>query len=89
LNLQRDKRKAKRKWQEFFARKCQHKNFKSNLKDAWDMVFKLIEGFQDHRQFSQKNFKDQNGHITLTDTENTELLRKHYHKVLIAPSQSI
>ena len=46
------------------------------------MVFKLIEGFQGHhRQFSQKIFKDQNGHIALTNTENAKILRKHYHKV--------
>jgi hypothetical protein len=51
--LLKSKRKAKRQWQLEFAEECQKKSFKLNLKEAWKMVFKLMEGFQGHHRTLQ------------------------------------
>jgi hypothetical protein len=34
--------RAKRKWQFEFAEKCQQKDFRSNRKEAWQMIPHLI-----------------------------------------------
>jgi hypothetical protein len=41
-NLLREKRKDKHKWQFEFAEKCQQKDFRSNRKEAWQMIPHLI-----------------------------------------------
>ena len=43
--LLREKRRAKRKWQYEYAEKCKKRDFILNPKEAWRMVFKLMEGF--------------------------------------------
>jgi hypothetical protein len=47
-NLKNEKKKAKREWQKTFAEKCQQEDFRKNPKQAWSMIFKLMEGFQGH-----------------------------------------
>ena len=49
-NLQREKRNAKQRWQLHFAERCKREDFKTNPKSAWDIMFKLIEGFQGHHR---------------------------------------
>jgi hypothetical protein len=48
--LLREKRKAKRHWQFAAAQKCKKSDFAINLKEAWSMIFKLMEGFQKHHK---------------------------------------
>ncbi len=74
-NLLREKRKAKRKWQFNFAENCQKKDFRSNPKEAWQMVFRLMDGFQKHhRKATQKLFKNQKGKVAINpkDYRNVE-----------------
>jgi hypothetical protein len=60
--LLRIKRIAKRKWQFEYASKCQKSDFCLKPKDAWNMVFKLMEGFTSHhKKYMPKNFKSKNG----------------------------
>ena len=80
--LQREKRRAKRKWLFDFLSKCQCKDFKTNPGDAWKTIFKLIGGFQDHHcSFCQKNFKNKKSKVAKNDNENAEILKNHYKEV--------
>ena len=46
------------------------------------MVFKLIKGFQGHhRNFCQKNFKDEKGKVAMTDKGNVNILKTNYDQV--------
>jgi predicted DNA binding CopG/RHH family protein len=59
-HLLRIKRKAKRQWQFAYASKCKKADFVVKPKEAWDMVFKLMEGFQKHHHtYLPANFKKQ------------------------------
>ncbi len=74
-NLLREKRKAKREWQRLFAEKCQSRDFKDNPKEAWNMVFKLMEGFQSHHQtFIPRNFKNKAGIEAKDENKNVKIL---------------
>jgi hypothetical protein len=42
--LQKEKRKAKRQWQFAYAKECKKTDFTVNPKEAWSMIFKLMEG---------------------------------------------
>jgi hypothetical protein len=80
--LLRSKRKAKRKWQLEFAMKCQNLDFKINPKDAWKMVFKLMEGFQSHHKtYIPKNFKNKSGIEAKNDTDNAKILNTHLYSL--------
>ena len=48
--LLREKCKAKRKWQFQYTEKCKKKDIILNPKEAWNMVFKLIDRFQKHHK---------------------------------------
>jgi len=63
--LQCIKRQAKRKWQSFLADCCQRKEFKDDPKAIWNIVFKIIEGFNaHHKKYSPKTFSNSKGDIT-------------------------
>ena len=79
-NLLREKRKAKRQWQYTYASKCQKANFIIKPKEAWEMVFKLMEGFQGHhRTHLPSNFKNANGIEVKNDDDNAVILNAHFH----------
>ena len=81
-NLLREKRKAKREWQRLFAEKCQNHDFKDNPKEAWNMVFKLMEGFQSHHKtLIPRNLKNKAGIEAKDENENVKILRDHYHSL--------
>jgi hypothetical protein len=80
--LLRGKRAAKRQWQLTYASKCQKHDFCINPKEAWNMIFKLIEGFQNHHKvFIPKNFKSKSGIIAKTDEENANILNSHFQSL--------
>jgi hypothetical protein len=81
-HLLREKRKAKRKWQYQYAEKCRKKDFILNPKEAWSMVFKLMEGYQKHHRISiPKNFKSKTGIEAKNDTDNATILGEHFHSL--------
>ncbi len=51
-------------------------HLKINLKETWDMIFKLMEGFQTHhRKCVEKNFKYRSGKVAKKCEENAEILK--------------
>jgi hypothetical protein len=78
--LLREKRRAKRKWQYEYAEKCKTRDFILNPKEAWRMVFQLMEGFQKHhRNDLPKKFKSKSGIEAKNDTDNARILNDHFH----------
>ena len=60
--LLREKRRAKRQWKFKYANKCKKNDFCLKPKEAWSMVFKLMEGFTKHHlTYRPTNFKYKNG----------------------------
>jgi hypothetical protein len=52
------------------------------LKEAWNMVFKVMECFQSHHKaFIPKNFKNEAGKEVQSDVENERILQGHYHNL--------
>ena len=81
-HLLREKRKAKRQWQYAYASKCKKNDFAINPKEAWDMVFKLMEGFQKHHHtYLPANFKNKKGIEAKTDNDNADILNSHFHSL--------
>ncbi len=81
-HLLREKRKAKQRWQFTYAEKCQKADFAINPKEAWSMVFKLMEGFQKHHKtYMPRNFKSKNGIEAKSDEENTQILNSHFRSL--------
>ena len=81
-HLLREKRRAKRKWQYQYAEKCKKKDFILNPKEAWNMVFKLMEGYQKHhRNILPKNFKSKAGIEAKNDADNATILNEHFHSL--------
>ena len=81
--LQREKRTTKRQWQLESSFKYQWEDFKTNLGDAWQMIFKLIKGFQgNHCSFCQKSFKNKKGKRAKNNNENAKILKEHYKEVI-------
>jgi hypothetical protein len=77
--LLREKRRAKRKWQYFFAERCQTSHLKTNPKEAWNMIFRLMDGFQTHHRTNvEKIFKSKNGKVATNGLENAEILKDHF-----------
>jgi len=73
--LLREKRRAKRQWQLEYANKCKKSDFCLSPKDAWKMVFNLMEGFTTHhRVFRPTNFKSRNGIKAMTAIMPTYLI---------------
>jgi hypothetical protein len=65
-----------------FASNCQASHFKSNPKEAWKMVFKLMEGFQTHQELSMpKKFKSKACVEAKTDEDNAKILNTHFHSL--------
>jgi len=93
--LLRQKRAAKRHWQLTYASQCKKVDFLISPKEAWSMVFKLMEGFQSHhRNYLPSNFRNKNGVEAKTDTENAQILNAHFQslfnsKVQIDPTVGI
>jgi len=57
-------------------------NFKEPPKDSWDIIFKIMEGYQGHyKKKNQMNFKNENGMIVMDDKSNVTILQNHYHEV--------
>jgi hypothetical protein len=82
--LLREKRRAKRQWQFAYAKKYKKEDFASNPKEAWNMIFKLIEAFQGrHKTYMPKNFKTKSGKEAKCDTENAQILNEHFTLFLI------
>ena len=80
--LLREKRKAKRNWQFQYAEKCKKKDFILNPKEAWNMVFKLMDGFQKHhKNILPKNFKSKTGTEAKNDTDNAAILNDHFYSL--------
>ena len=87
-NLQRTKRIAKCKWQNFFAAKCQASHFKDNPKAAWEVVFQIIEGFNAHHSdYNPKTFSNKEGRISKNTEENTRTLKTHFQEVFNRDSE--
>jgi len=81
-DVQKEKRKAKRWWQLHFTENIKREDFKTHPKSTWEIVFKLIEGFQGHhRMYKPKAFKDQWGKIATNNKENMNTLGTHYHAI--------
>jgi hypothetical protein len=80
--LLREKRRAKRQWQFTFAERCRREDFISNPKEAWSMIFKLMEGFQGHHKTHMpRNFKTKTGKEAKGDKENAQILIEHFHSL--------
>ena len=80
--LLREKTRAKRRWQFEFASKCKKNDFCLKPKEAWSMVFKLMEGFTKlHRMYRPTNFKYKNGIEAKNDNENAEILNIHFNSL--------
>ena len=57
-------------------------------KDAWNMVFKIMEGFTSHhKKYMPKNFKSKNGIETKSDQENATILNNHFYSLFNGPFQ--
>ena len=81
-HLLREKRKAKRQWQLAYAARCKKKDFCVHPKEAWQMVFRLMEGFQKHhRVYLPRNFKTKNGVEAKNDQDNATILNQHFHSL--------
>ena len=69
-------------WQSYLAKKCQCNQFKTDPKAVWDIIFKIIQGFNaHHNKYNPQNFANDEGKIAMTNTKNTETLEKHFHNV--------
>jgi hypothetical protein len=80
--LLRGKRRAKRQWQFTFAERCRREDFTSNPKEAWSMIFKLMEGFQgNHKTHMPRNSKTKTGKEAKGDKENAQILNEHFHSL--------
>ncbi len=81
-NLRKGKKKAKCTWQSTFAQKCRKQDLQEKSKEAWKMIFKLMEGFQGHyKQPKARNFKNKEGTEATNDNENLQILVDHYQSV--------
>ena len=57
-------------------------SFKEPPKDSWDIIVKIMEGYQGHyKKKNQMNFKNENGMIVMDDKSNVTILQNHYHEV--------
>ena len=74
-----EKRKAKRQRQFEYANKYKKSDFCLSPKDAWKMVFDLMEGFSTHHHiFCPTNFKYKNGTEAKNDRDNSDILNSHF-----------
>jgi len=81
-NLQKVRRQEKRKWQNFFAIKCQREHFINDPKAAWEVVFQIVEGFNvHHKECKPKNFANNNGKTSSNDKDNSKILKSHFQEV--------
>jgi hypothetical protein len=56
-------------------------DFQSNPKEAWNNIFKLMEGFQSHHKNSvPKNLKDSHGKEAATNDQNLKIISDHCKK---------
>ena len=80
--LLRQKRAAKRHWQFTYASQCKKADFLISPKEAWSMIFKLMEGFQSHhRNYLPSNFRSKNGIEAKNDTDNAQILNAHFQSL--------
>mmetsp|Transcript_1493 Transcript_1493/g.2313 ORF Transcript_1493/g.2313 Transcript_1493/m.2313 type:complete len:881 (+) Transcript_1493:452-3094(+) len=80
--LLRQKRIAKRNWQLAYASRCKKADFCITPKEAWSMVFKLMEGFQGHhRNYLPPNFRNKNGIEAKNDADNAQILNSHFQSL--------
>ena len=57
-------------------------------KEAWEMVFKLMEGLQKyHHTYLPANFKNKSGIKAKTDNDNTDLLNSHFYSLFDSEEQ--
>ncbi len=60
----------------------QKSDFAVNPKEAWSMIFKLMEGFQKHHKvYMPKTFKFKNGIEAKCDKDNARILNSHFHSL--------
>ena len=51
--------------------------------EAWQMIFKLRDGFQTHhRDLRGQHFKNQKGEVARDKTKNASNIKQHYRAVL-------
>ena len=89
-NLQRAKRRAKCKWQEKYMNNINQKIFQESPKEAWQMIFKLRDGFQTHhRDYNSLLFKNSEGKVATDKKESTDNIENHYNKVFNREAQIV
>jgi len=82
MNLQWVKSIAKWKWQEENMNKCKPENFKKSLREAWQMIFELRDGFQTHhREYGGQWFKNQKWKIANDKSENAKHIKEYYRTI--------
>jgi hypothetical protein len=55
---------------------------RQNQKGAWDIILKLMQGFQSHHKKStSKNFINKKGNKAMNDSKNLQILSDHYQTV--------
>ena len=58
-------------------KKCKPENFKESPREAWQMIFKLIDGFQTHhREYGGQLFKDKKGKIANDKNYNAKYIKE-------------
>ena len=74
--------KAKRQRQFAYTSKCKKADFIAKPKEAWDMVFKLMKGFQKHHHtYLPANFKNKKGIEAKKDSDNANILNSHFYSL--------
>jgi len=67
--------------------RCQSKQFKDDLKAAWDIVFQTIEGFDSHHgNYNPKYFANKRSQIATKNSKNAKILKTHFQKVFNKPT---
>jgi len=81
LEMHQRKREAKRKCQLHLAKQYKCQNFCENPKASWDVILKIIEGFEGHhRTYKLRNFIDKSRKIVTDNHDNANILYYNYHQ---------
>jgi hypothetical protein len=80
--LLKSKRKTKRQWQLEYTERCRKQDFRINPKEAWSMVFKIMEEYQNHHKVCMpRNFKNKLGIEAKNDENNAKILNTHFYSL--------
>jgi len=73
----------------FLVNHCQREQFKDEPKATWNIVFKIIEGFNTHhKKYSPKNFSNSKGDVTKNNSKNLEIPKEHLHPIFNSSSET-